>query len=125
MKDRERAPRVLLTETAELLSLLATRALYEEQPELWRLGEYGRARTLEDFGHHFRALATLEKDVFEAHVRYCNELFKARGFPLRWLDDAWRHMENVIPRELPPVAAEPALDILREVTGSAATTGGA
>jgi hypothetical protein len=124
VRDPERPARVLLAESSGLLSLLATRALYDEQPELWRLGENGRARTLEDFGHHFRALATLQREVFEAHVVYCYELFAARGFPLRWLSDAWRHMEAVIPRELPAAAAEPALVILREVTGPAGPPAG-
>ena len=29
-----------------MLAILATRGLYEEQPELWKLGERGRARAL-------------------------------------------------------------------------------
>lgn len=100
-----------------MLSILATRGLYEEQPDLWKLGEHGRARTLEDFNHHFRALQPLHAAAFRAHVEYCTELFRARGFPQRWLDDAWRWMALVIERELPASAAEPVLGVLAEVTG--------
>ena len=38
MKDSERNPSVLLQENVAAMSLLATRALYDEQPELWKLG---------------------------------------------------------------------------------------
>ena len=76
------------------LAFLATERLYERQPQLWDLGERGRSRTLEDFGHHFRALAA-GPDPFRSHVEYCYELFAARGFPLRWLDDAWGIMSAI------------------------------
>lgn len=90
----DRGPEVILKETASHLAFLATERLYERQPELWDLGERGRSRTLEDFGHHFRALAA-GPDVFRAHIDYCYELFAARGFPLRWLDDAWGIMSEI------------------------------
>ena len=124
MKDSDRDPSVLLQEHVAAMSLLATRALYDEQPELWQLGEHGRARTLEDFGHHFRALAALDERAFEAHVRYCYRLFRARGFPVRWLADAWRHMEPVLRAELPAHAAEPAVALLLKATSRPALADG-
>ena len=119
MKDEERSPRDVLTETAPLLAVLATRGLYDEQPDLWQLGERGRRHTLEDFGHHFAALQVLDQALFRRHVAYCASLFHARGFPQRWLDDAWRWMAIVIERELPRSTADPALAILRSVTVTA------
>ncbi|HEY0493693.1 MAG TPA: hypothetical protein VGD57_09520, partial [Candidatus Dormibacteraeota bacterium] len=85
MKSVERPPTLLLSEAASMLAFKATAALYEEQPELWKMGERGRARTLEDFGHHFEALATLDATVFADHVAYCRTLFENLGFPLKWL----------------------------------------
>ena len=117
MKDADRPPDVVLTEVAPMLAILATRGLYEEQPELWKLGERGRARTLEDFEHHFQALQWLEVAAFQAHVQYCEDLFAARDFPRKWLDDAWRWMAVVITRELPPSVNKPALAVLRQVVG--------
>ena len=102
-----------------MLALLATQELYEEQPELWEMGEHGRARTLEDFGHHFLALAALDETAFVAHVDYCIKLFEGRGLPLRWLDDAWRVMAHVAASHLPPEVAVRAATILSACTRSA------
>jgi hypothetical protein len=110
---REPSPQALLVEMTDFLALLATRAIYDEQPELWELGEQARARTLEDFGHHFRALATLDESVFGSHVMYCIDLFRQRSFPQQWLTDAWRHMTAVMERELPPEVAAEAVRVLR------------
>ena len=123
MKDSERAPKAVLAELAPMLSILATRGLYEERPELWTMGERGRAHTLEDFNHHFRALQLLNAPSFRGHVEYCEKLFAARGFPQQWLDDAWRRMAIVIERELPPEAAEPALAVLRETLAASRSDG--
>jgi hypothetical protein len=112
----EREPAVVLAEVAPMLSLLATRRLYEEQPELWKLGERGRAHTLADFNHHFEALVTLSVPTFRRHVAYCEQLFTDRGFPHKWLEDAWRFMAVVVEQELPPLVSEPALAILWEAT---------
>ena len=101
MNDAERAPEAVLRETAPLMAVLAARGLYAEQPELWQMGERGRERTVEDFGHHFGALVLLDQDIFSAHVKYCEALFQGRGFPQKWLDDAWRWMAIVMERELP------------------------
>ena len=98
-----------------MLAVLAARGLYEEQPELWRLGESGRARTIEDFNHHFRALQSLNAAAFAAHVAYCENLFAARGFPKQWLDDAWRWMRTVIRRELPTPCAVATLAVMDAV----------
>lgn len=112
MSEDQRAPRVILEEMTPMLSILATRRLYREQPELWGLGDTGRARTIEDFNHHFTALTALDAGVFRAHVRYCRELFSSRGYPEKWLDDAWRWMGQVMREELPLHVADEAIDIL-------------
>ena len=113
----EREPRVVLQESLGLLALTATRRLYAEQPALWEMGENGRARTLEDFTHHLRALASLSEDTFRRHVDYCLDLFAQRGFPKKWLDDAWRTIDGVLQDELPPSAADPARYVLHAVVG--------
>jgi hypothetical protein len=110
MGDDPRDP--VLDETAPALALICTRLVYEEQPELWRLGENGRERTIEDFRHHLRALASMDVDVVAAHVRYCEGLFRERGFPERWLTDAWRIIETTLHREL-PAHAEAIVSVLR------------
>jgi hypothetical protein len=110
----QRSSQAVLVEETEFLALLATRSLYDEQPELWKLGERGRAHTLEDFGHHFRALSTLDEAVFASHVQFCIGLFRKRGFPQSWLTDGWRHMAAVIERELPPEIAAEAVRVLRQ-----------
>lgn len=98
----EREPRVVLREMRPLLAWYATDRLYREQPGLWELGEHGRARTLEDFGHHLAALADLSADRFRQHVAYCLELFEGRSFPVQWLTDAWRTLDDVLEAHLPP-----------------------
>jgi hypothetical protein len=113
--SRERAPEVVLAERAEHMAYLATELIYERQPELWEMGENGRARTHEDFGHHFRALAR-GVDAFRAHVDYCYDLFTGRGFPHRWLDDAWAIMEEICRETLSASTADVALETL-SVTG--------
>jgi hypothetical protein len=114
MTEDDREPQVVLAEMAPVLAVLATRGLYAEQPGLWSMGERGRERTLEDFGHHFRALQSLNGAAFRSHVHYCRDLFRARDFPHRWLDDAWRWMETVIRSELPEPLAARALAVLNE-----------
>lgn len=116
--EEGRVPTVVLGEAIGLLALTATRRLYDEQPDLWKLGEHGRARTLEDFTHHVRMLAGLHQEVFAEHVAYCQRLWSSRGFPTKWLEDAWRILDDVLRDELPPHVHEPALAILRTVTGA-------
>jgi len=116
VKDADRTPQVVLREITPVMAILATRGLYEEQPELWQMGERGRERTVEDFGHHFEALGSLNQDIFMAHVEYCETMFQRRGFPGKWLDDAWRWMAIVIERELPDSIAVPAIDALAAAT---------
>ena len=99
---------VVLAERADHLAFLATDLMYDRQPDLWEMGEHGRQRTLEDFGHHFRALAR-GPDAFRAHVDYCYELFSGRGFPRSWLDDAWTTMAEVCRTSLPTDVAAQAL----------------
>lgn len=90
----EREVDVVLSEAASHLAYLSTEALYEEQPDLWKLGEHGRHHTLNDFTLHFRAIAS-GVDAFRAHADYSYALFEQRGFPRRWLDDAWELMERI------------------------------
>ena len=116
--EEGRGAAVVLGESVGYLALTATRRLYDEQPDLWNLGEHGRARTLEDFTHHLRMLAGLQQEVFAEHVAYCHRLWSSRAFPTKWLDDAWRILDDVLREELPPHVHEPALAILRTVTGS-------
>ena len=115
-----REPSAVLAEAVGYLALTATRRLYDEQPDLWRLGEHGRARTLEDFTHHLRMLAGLSAEVFGAHVAYCERLWTSRGFPMQWLDDAWRILDDVLRAELPPRVHEPACALLDTVARSRA-----
>jgi len=68
MSNLEREPTMVLSEAVGMLSFAALRALYEEQPALWQMGERGRARTLEDFAHHFESLATLDPDAFASFL---------------------------------------------------------
>lgn len=110
----QRSPPRVLVELTEFLAVMAARSMYDEQPELSELGERGRAHTIEDFGHHFRALATLDEAVFASHVQFCIDLFRHRSFPQQWLRDGWRHMAVVIRRELPPEVADDALRVLRQ-----------
>ncbi len=112
-REDDREASVVLAEAVGYLALTATRRLYEEQPDLWKLGEHGRARTLEDFTHHLRMLAGLSPPVVATHVAYCEGLWKARGFPRRWLDDAWRILDEVLRDELPQRVHEPARELLR------------
>lgn len=115
----ERDPRAVLAESIGYLALVATRRLYDEQPALWDLGEHGRARTLEDFTHHLKALSTLDESTFTNHVAYCRRLFTERGLPLRWLDDAWRTLDAVLTDELPEPVHGAAVAILSAVTAAA------
>ncbi len=120
MTSAERDPRIVLGESVGALALLATNRLYAEQPELWKLGEHGRARTLEDFTHHLRQLSGLSPEVFAGHVDYCNRLWASRGFPQKWLDDAWRILDVVLRDELPASVHEPAVDLLRSTVDAPA-----
>jgi hypothetical protein len=108
----QRDPGAVLRESVGYLALVATRRHYAEQPDLWELGEQGRARTLEDYEHHFRHLATMDERVWAGHRRYCDELFDQRGFPKRWLTDAWRIMGAVLDEEMPPEVAAAARALL-------------
>lgn len=102
----ERAPEAWLDECRPVIALLATRDTYAAQPSLWKLGEYGRARTIEDFEHHLRAAAGSEAQ-WRAHVAYCLELFTARGFPFRWLTDAFGTLSRLLGEQLPdPLTAD-------------------
>jgi hypothetical protein len=116
----DRPPTVVLSEAAPMLAFKATAALYEQQPDLWRMGERGRARTLEDFGRHFEALANMDRDLFAAHVAYCQNLFANLGFPAAWLTDAWRVMADTVQRELPPAVADQAIQVIRTGSGQPA-----
>jgi hypothetical protein len=109
-----REPMVVLREAVGHLAYLATERHYAEQPDLWAShGERGRALTMEDYTHHLRHLVPLREDLWVAHLRYCEELFASRGFPHRWLTDAFRILGDVLAVELPAEVSEPALAILR------------
>src|SRR5579864_1823173 len=76
---------------------------------------FGVARVLEYFGHHFRALASLDAGFFLAQSEYCYGLFGRRGFPRRWLDDAWRIMRATVLEQFDEKASDPAIRILDRV----------
>jgi hypothetical protein len=114
----ERDPGAVLREAVPHLAFVATERLYAEQPDLWRLGEEGRARTLEDFTHHLRALVPLSDAHLRSHVDYCRSLFEQRGFPRQWLDDAWRMLAAVLRDELPAAVADAAVGVLETVTAA-------
>lgn len=107
-----RSARAVLGEMVGYLALVATRRHYDEQPDLWRLGEHGRARTLEDYEHHFRAVANLEEVTWRRHVDYCERLFAEREYPRRWLLDAWRIMGDTLRAEVDAEVADQALALL-------------
>lgn len=90
-----RSTHAWVAESLETLALLATRRTYEAEPGLWRLGEHGRARTLEDFTHHLRA-ALGNDALWTKHLAYSLELFDARGFPQRWLTEAFATLREVV-----------------------------
>ena len=96
----QRSAHAWLSESLESLALLATRRTYEADPSLWRLGEHGRARTLEDFTHHLRA-ALGNEALWIKHVAYSLELFDARGFPQRWLTEAFETLRAVLVDSFP------------------------
>lgn len=112
MSPPPRPPAVVLREAVGHLSFVATERHYAEQPGLWELGEHGRARTLEDYGHHFTHLATLQPGTWQRHLAYCDELWRSRGYPREWLDDAFRIMADVMRDELDRDVAAPALALL-------------
>lgn len=108
----ERPARAWLSESTGWLALLATRETYDAQPQLWELGEYGRARTIEDFTHHLRAAIDGGR-AWRAHLQYCVTLFSQRGFPGRWLTDAFVTLDEVLERELPADVTEGVRAVLR------------
>ncbi len=116
----ERQADAVLTEAAAHLAFLSTKALYDEQPDLWKLGEDGRRHTLDDFVLHFTAVAS-GVDAFRAHVDYSYTLFAQRDFPRRWLDDAWRVMERIGAANLDEPARGLFLGRLRLVIGGPTT----
>jgi hypothetical protein len=97
----ERPASAWLLESVGWLSLEATRRSYEADPGLWRLGEYGRARTIEDYGHHLRAVVHADERTWHDYVRYCMTLFDARGFPQRWLTEAFATLSAILAEALP------------------------
>lgn len=95
-----------LAESRSFLALLATRDTYAAQPQLWRLGEYGRARTIEDFEHHLRAAGGTDRQ-WRDYLAYCLDLFHSRDMPSRWLTDAFVTLSRVVTENLPDdVAAQ-------------------
>jgi hypothetical protein len=91
----QRVDALWLRESIDWLALMATSRTYAHHPELWRLGEQGRARTIEDFTHHLRA--ALAGDLqWREHLTYSVTLFDARGFPQRWLRDAFVTLSAVL-----------------------------
>lgn len=95
-----RSARAWLRESLPFLALLATRDTYAAEPSLWKLGEHGRARTIEDFEHHLRAAMGTDAG-WHAHLAYCLELFEARGYPHRWLTGAFATLSRVLVENLP------------------------
>ena len=106
-----RTPHDWLDESLQALALLATRRTYQREPALWRLGEHGRARTVEDFTHHLRAGLGSES-LWRKHVGYSLELFDARGFPQRWLLEAFATLRDVVVESFP---AEVTRDVVERL----------
>lgn len=113
----ERPVDTVLAETAPYLAYLATESLYSEQPALWDLGERGRFHTLNDFTLHFQAVAS-GQDGFAAHAAYSRELFEDKGFPQKWLTDAWRIMRETAVARLEDPARSEFLRRLDAVVGT-------
>lgn len=108
-----RDPQAWLTESIGWLALMATRRTYRADPGLWRLGEHGRARTVEDFSHHLRA-ALGGEDLWHRHLEYCIKLFDARGFPQRWLYDAFSTLRGVLADSFPADVTQAVDSLLGE-----------
>ena len=100
----ERPAAAWLAESRGFLALLATRDTYIAQPALWELGEYGRARTLEDFTHHLHAAGGTQQQ-WDHYLAYCLSLFDQRGFPFRWLTDAFATLARLLAENLPESVA--------------------
>lgn len=111
-----RDPDVVIREAAPHLAFLATESMYADQPGLWDLGEKGRLHTLNDFTLHFQAVAEGE-DALRSHVDYCHDLFRDRGFPRKWLDDAWTYMRAIGEAHLEQPVRDVLLDRLASVVG--------
>ena len=108
----DRPPQAWLRESIGWLALEATRLTYERQPQLWKLGEYGRARTIEDFTHHLNAVVPADEARWRSHLRYSVTLFDLRGFPQHWLSDAFATLDGVLESALPPEVTAAARGLL-------------
>ncbi len=107
----QRPAQAWLDESVGWIALLATRHTYAAQPALWELGEWGRARTIEDFTHHLRA-AIAGSRHWRRHVAYCLTLFDRRGYPFRWLTDAFATLSVILAEELPQALTIQARTVL-------------
>ena len=112
----DRTNHTWIRESMGWLALLATRRTYAAQPDLWRLGEQGRARTIEDFTHHLRS--ALGGDThWRSHLDYSVRLFDARGFPQRWLLDAFVTLREVLADTFPAEVTEVIRQRLEDAPG--------
>eukprot|EP00026_Physarum_polycephalum_P020553 Phypoly_transcript_23206.p1 GENE.Phypoly_transcript_23206~~Phypoly_transcript_23206.p1 ORF type:complete len:146 (+),score=18.13 Phypoly_transcript_23206:112-549(+) len=117
--DENRSVNVVIKEAVHYLAYLATVDHYHVQPTLWKMGEWGRARTLEDYTHHFVALSSLDTGVWKSHLSWCEGFWDSRKYPHEWLTDGWAIMREVITNNLHPAVAQKAngmLDMIPELT---------
>lgn len=120
----ERDAETWVSESTGLVALIAARRTYGADPGLWRLGEHGRARTVEDLTHHLRAVLGGD-GPWRQHVDYSIRLFDARGFPQRWLRDAFATLRDALaeafaPALLTALADEAGIDLNRPTKYDAA-----
>jgi len=114
-QDENRNPSVVLKEAVHALALAATQQHYKNQPALWKMGEWGRARTLEDYAHHFTTHSTLDVETWKGYLKWCEEFWDKRGYPHVWLTDGWAIMRQVLQEKMHPEVAKKAIAILDKI----------
>ena len=98
MTADDRDPRIVLRESVGTLALAATNRLYAEQPELWKLGEHGRARTLEDFEPFLVRLRTAKPQIFALYDELPDMSEGYRKNARSYLDEFFRAIDR--PRDV-------------------------
>jgi hypothetical protein len=108
----------LLTEQREAMAAEVTEALYRERPELMaRYGDAGREKCLQDMRYNLEHLVPaveLERpELFEAYVRWVDELLRSRGVETGELRRALQLLAEGAAGRMDPDAAGIAGNVIR------------